>query len=221
MSGSPVSEGPVPDPTPPPSAAGRRQPAPGGLELVRSFINSVDIEAGTDRFATAAGIETWFRAQDLPLDPAGISGADRERLIAFREALRDLISCREHGEPDDAALAILDRAGRSSPLTVAFAADGRASLRPDGFGVDGLIGRVLGEAALGAVAGTWPRLKVCRNDACRWAYYDASRNRSGIWCTMAICGNRAKGRALRARRGGSAGAGPGERQAGRPEAGGA
>jgi predicted RNA-binding Zn ribbon-like protein len=215
-----MPEGPSSDVTPPPSTAGRRQPAPGGLELVRSFINSADIEAGTDRFAAAAEIETWFRAHDLPLGPAGITETDRERLIAFREALRDLVACREHGEPDDAALAVLDRAGRSSPLTVAFAADGRASLQADGFGVDGLIGRVLGEAALGAVAGTWPRLKVCRNDACRWAYYDASRNRSGIWCAMAICGNRAKGRALRARRGGSAPAAPGGRQARNPGAGG-
>ncbi|MBW3563024.1 MAG: CGNR zinc finger domain-containing protein, partial [Actinobacteria bacterium] len=36
------------------------------------------------------------------------------------------------------------------------------------------------------------RLKVCRSDTCRWAFYDSSRNRSGKWCDMAVCGNRTK-----------------------------
>jgi predicted RNA-binding Zn ribbon-like protein len=50
----------------------------------------------------------------------------------------------------------------------------------------------LGSEALG-------RLKVCRNEGCRWAFYDTSRNRSGVWCSMAICGNRQKGRVYRRR----------------------
>jgi predicted RNA-binding Zn ribbon-like protein len=42
-------------------------------------------------------------------------------------------------------------------------------------------------------------LKICTNDECQWAFYDHSRNRSGAWCTMAVCGNRMKGRAFRRR----------------------
>jgi predicted RNA-binding Zn ribbon-like protein len=194
----------------PSSAASRRAPAPGGLELVRSFLNSSDIEAGTDQLATPAGVGAWLRAHDLPVGSGGVIQADRECLVAFREALRDLITCRERGAADHVeSLAVLDQAARSNPLTVAFNADGRATLQADGSGIAGLVGRVLSEVALAEVAGSWGRLKVCRNDACRWAYYDASRNRSGIWCSMAICGNRAKGRALRVRRGGSSADGPG------------
>ena len=48
--------------------------------------------------------------------------------------------------------------------------------------------------------GTWERLKVCRQESCRWAFYDNTKNRSGVWCNMASCGNRAKARAYRARR---------------------
>jgi predicted RNA-binding Zn ribbon-like protein len=47
--------------------------------------------------------------------------------------------------------------------------------------------------------GTWARVKACRAEDCRWAFYDFSRNRSGTWCDMAVCGNRAKVRAYRAR----------------------
>jgi predicted RNA-binding Zn ribbon-like protein len=49
--------------------------------------------------------------------------------------------------------------------------------------------------------GTWSRMKACRNDTCHWAFYDASRNRSGKWCSMAICGNRAKVANYRERQG--------------------
>ena len=46
--------------------------------------------------------------------------------------------------------------------------------------------------------GSWLRLKVCRN--CEWSFYDNSKNRSGSWCSMQLCGNRLKTRAYRTRR---------------------
>ncbi len=52
-------------------------------------------------------------------------------------------------------------------------------------------------------AGTWERLKSCPADDCRWAFYDRSRNRSAVWCNMAVCGNRAKVRSYRERHGGA------------------
>jgi predicted RNA-binding Zn ribbon-like protein len=180
--------------------ASRREPAPGGLELVRALINSFDIEDGTDEFATAMGVDAWLRSRDLPLGENGTSESERRRLLAFREALRELITCRELGISDGVPLDVLGAAARSSPLTVAFDAGGHSTLQPTGTGVAGLIGRVLVEISTASVGGTWARLKVCRNDACRWAFYDASRNHSGIWCSMAVCGNRSKVRALRDRR---------------------
>jgi len=47
--------------------------------------------------------------------------------------------------------------------------------------------------------GTWRRLKICANDRCQWAFYDESRARTGKWCSMQICGNRAKQQAWRTR----------------------
>ncbi len=43
------------------------------------------------------------------------------------------------------------------------------------------------------------RLRRCENDGCRWAFVDASRNRSRIWCDPAVCGNVSKVRAYRER----------------------
>ena len=52
--------------------------------------------------------------------------------------------------------------------------------------------------------GTWERLKACAADDCHWAFYDHTRNRSGRWCSMAVCGNRAKVERFRERARGGA-----------------
>ncbi|MBW8698697.1 hypothetical protein MBT84_03790 [Streptomyces sp. MBT84] len=49
-------------------------------------------------------------------------------------------------------------------------------------------------------AGTWHRLKPCRNDRCGTAFFDRSRNNSGVWHDVRVCGNAANPRACRARR---------------------
>jgi predicted RNA-binding Zn ribbon-like protein len=72
-------------------------------------------------------------------------------------------------------------------------------LTPAAAGLDGFVARLLSDIAAAQLDGTWDRLKVCPRDVCRWAFYDGSKNRSGRWCTMALCGSRAKSARLRAR----------------------
>jgi predicted RNA-binding Zn ribbon-like protein len=72
-------------------------------------------------------------------------------------------------------------------------------LMAEGVGVDRPIGDLLIAVTSSMAAGNWNRLKVCANDACQRSFYDASRNRSARWCSMARCGNRMKGRSYRQR----------------------
>ncbi|MGH3648336.1 MAG: CGNR zinc finger domain-containing protein [Micromonosporaceae bacterium] len=65
--------------------------------------------------------------------------------------------------------------------------------------VEAALASLLAAVAEAVAAGTWDRLKACRNPRCQWAYYDQSRNRSRAWCSMDTCGNRAKARAFRRR----------------------
>ena len=93
-----------------------------------------------------------------------------------------------------------------------MAEDALFRVRLDGEGVPGLLRVGSGDAVGGVTArllvaavgasseGTWRRLKACRNEGCMWAFYDASKNRSGSWCTMDVCGSRAKMRAYRRRK---------------------
>ena len=75
--------------------------------------------------------------------------------------------------------------------------------RPDAPGVDGALGAILAAFHDAVVDGTAARLRICRNDACRWAFYDHSRNGSAAWCSMTVCGTHLKARAYRRRRAGA------------------
>ena len=65
-------------------------------------------------------------------------------------------------------------------------------------GADAAMALVLVAAFEAMLDGSWPRLKACRN--CGWVFFDTSKNRSGSWCSMQICGNRTKTRAYRRRK---------------------
>ena len=67
-------------------------------------------------------------------------------------------------------------------------------------GVGGFVEDLLAAAVWAQHTGIWERLKACANEDCRWVFYDQSKNRSGNWCVMQICGSRAKMRAYRERR---------------------
>ncbi len=46
---------------------------------------------------------------------------------------------------------------------------------------------------------TLRRVKQCRDASCSWLFVDGSRNGSRRWCSMHLCGNRARVRAFRRR----------------------
>lgn len=176
-----------------------RPRAPGGLGLVQAFVNTEDIEAGVDHLASPSDLAEWLQQAGLPGDRS-VSGRDLARAITLRAALRESLAVNAHTPLPEAvgSAQLLTLAGRDVPFRVVGSAAGPV-IEAAGSGIDAALGMILAAAVTAAADGSWPRLKVCRNDRCRWAYWDASRNRSGIWCTMAVCGNRAKGRAFRSR----------------------
>src|SRR5690554_2285942 len=173
------------------------KPAPGDLRFVQAFVNTLDVESGNDRFAAVADLESWLRTH-CELD-AGVRLAEKHRreAIEFREALRTILT--EGRESDAAALAVLNEVGKRADLCLSTTADGRLSLDAPGLDMYSALGRLLAAVHAAMLDGTWARLKVCAADECRWAFYDASKNRSGTWCSMKVCGNRAKVREHRSR----------------------
>ncbi|MGD0166758.1 MAG: CGNR zinc finger domain-containing protein [Gaiellaceae bacterium] len=177
--------------------------APGELEVVRSFLNSTDIGSGSDQLGSPAELVAWLSEHSLLEDGAKAGEQDLERSRTLRSALRALCSANASGELDREVPPVLDAAAERAGLRLRFGADGDAKVAPSAEGVDGAHGRLLAIVAETMRAGTWERLKVCRSEECGWAFYDASKNHSRAWCSMAVCGNRAKARSFRERHAGA------------------
>jgi len=185
-------------------ATPRGATAPGGLALVQRFVNSVDMEHGVDLWQTPAGLTVWIEREGW----ATLSRLDRDdlaRCVAVREAIRELLLANAGAPLDRAALAALNRTAANAALCAAFDGVGTAALKPVSGGIDGAIGDVLAAVVVAQGEGIWSRLKACREENCLWAFFDHSKNGSGMWCSMAICGNRAKARRYRTRRRASGG----------------
>jgi predicted RNA-binding Zn ribbon-like protein len=179
---------------------GGRAPAPGPLELVRQFVNSLDVEEQHEQLSDPERLGAWLSERGLLPSGERLGRADLHRAVEVREALRALLAANA-GEPvDAAAVEVLNRAARTARLAVRFDDAGRASLEPEPDGLECALGRLFTIVHLAMVDGTWERLKACRNPECAWAFYDHSKNRSGRWCTMDVCGNAMKARAYRRRR---------------------
>jgi predicted RNA-binding Zn ribbon-like protein len=174
-------------------------PAPGPLEAVRQFVNTLDVETGVDQIDDAAGLRTWLVTQGLATDPAP-TNRDVRSAIDLREALRTALAAN-HDQADVPvdARQLLDAGAARADLSVEFTPDRGWRTTVRAAGVDGALGTLLGRVVGAMSDGTWRRLKVCADDQCQWAFYDNSRAVTGKWCTMRVCGNRAKQQAWRDR----------------------
>ena len=121
--------------------------------------------------------------------------------MELREAVRDLLLAHTEGEvPPGQAVHTFNEATRRAQLRPKMGTDGSSGLEAESGGSSQATGRLLAIAFESMGRGEWQRLKVCRNDACRWAFYDHSKNHSRHWCSMEACGSVAKSRTYRRRR---------------------
>jgi predicted RNA-binding Zn ribbon-like protein len=176
-------------------------PAPGELELVRSFLSLHEHGVGTSSLPpTPPAMRWWLKHHDLVGPGEDPSDEELDRALELLEALRATVLTSEDGRRvDEVAVRTIDAAARDAGLELHFGSDGPASIRPAAGGVRGALGRLLSIAYLARLDGRWARFKECRSADCRSVFYDRSRNRSGRWCSMDSCGNRNKVRAWRER----------------------
>ncbi|MEU7469292.1 CGNR zinc finger domain-containing protein [Streptomyces sp. NPDC044984] len=163
-----------------------RAAPPGRLALVQALVNTLDIESGADALDTADGRAPFGLTEDT-------AASARE----LRESLRATLLAHA-GHPPHRAVPPLGELLARAPLVVTVdPADGSAALAPVDDGP--LLSRVAAAVAEAVTAGTWNRLKACEAADCHWAYYDRSPAGRGRWCSMQVCGARAKMRRYRAK----------------------
>ncbi|MFZ0382721.1 MAG: CGNR zinc finger domain-containing protein [Solirubrobacteraceae bacterium] len=183
-------------------ASDEKKPAPMPLLVVQGFVNTLDLEEGTDVLADADGAREWFIDAGLLDRAASASPSGLSRAREVRESLRWLLRHDdENAHPDEKRLAPLRALTETHRARLTLddgGAIGLENARHQGLD-DGLFELLL-IVRRAQEDGSWARLKVCTNPDCRWAFFDRSRNQQGSWCDMALCGNRLKNRELRARR---------------------
>ncbi|MCZ7463455.1 CGNR zinc finger domain-containing protein [Rhizobium rhizogenes] len=154
------------------------------LDVANSVILRSDAAKSVDRFAVPEQIATFAEASTR-------LGAERDRfpvlnapeakqrpiLLNLREAIDDCFRSSIMGAGgDDARLADLLFACGTALRTFPAAES---------------LGNATAHSALSLLAReTRERLRICGN--CGWLFIDRSKNRSRIWCDMAVCGNRQK-----------------------------
>ncbi|MFH8610885.1 CGNR zinc finger domain-containing protein [Streptomyces sp. NPDC018029] len=203
----------------------RLESAPGGLGLVQDLLNTVSAgapgspgspgsvgsagsgSAGSGRadlLGDVADAQSW--ADEACAEWAAVTGRPAPRVILDADALPELRAFRDSLQ-GIAARGTGGEAADPSPVpehtaeaVLRLGADGVVRLEPHG---DGgwrrLVALFLAAVYEAQQADTTRRLKSCRNPACRVAFYDRSRNNSGVWHDVKTCGNAANLRAYRAR----------------------
>jgi predicted RNA-binding Zn ribbon-like protein len=167
--------------------------APGRLELVRRFVNTRDVEKGTDAISDVSCLSQWLTEQGLLEPSVSVSDRDVTRAHTLREALRAaLLANHDRQPPPVVAVHEFNAAARRAALTPVLLRSGDWQTQPSAHGADAALGVIVASIVDSMGGSDWPRLKVCVNDQCLWAFYDGSRSHARRWCSMDLCGNRVK-----------------------------
>jgi predicted RNA-binding Zn ribbon-like protein len=179
---------------------GSRAPAPGSLRLVQALVNTLNAETDRDLLGTAAEAAQWLTVARLMPTGSRLTGAEHRALTELREAIRQVLGGHTDRRHDPEAADRLTLALASCRLTLAVDPTGGARLvSADHDPFSRVIGGVAMAIAEAAATGTWVRLKCCPGQRCGWAFYDRSASSRSRWCSMQVCGARAKMRAYRGR----------------------
>jgi predicted RNA-binding Zn ribbon-like protein len=177
--------------------------APAGLALVQDLLNTRGLPQyaeAVDLLADLASAQAWLdgalddwaTTHDATAATMELTAPDVARLQALRGTFERLVDAAHDDTVAPPALPL-------GSLTVTVDEAGRTRLTPAGSGMRWLTSALLAELHEAQASSTWPRLKRCANEVCGTAFYDGSRNSSGVWHDVRTCGNAANVRAHRAR----------------------
>jgi predicted RNA-binding Zn ribbon-like protein len=173
-------------------------PAPGELELVRSFLSLHDHSAsdGSTLQPGPGALAWWLWAEGLVAE--GVHGSEED--LSWALGIRDALVGKVRENMGAAAEADTDlRLNTAAAETGLRPRFDQPRLVSTVEGVRGAIGTLLGIAFMAELDGSWHRFRLCADPTCTTVFYDRSKNHSAKWCSMQTCGNRNKVRAFRQR----------------------
>ena len=149
----------------------------------------------TEILVSAEALRDWLRQRGLVAGAKRLTSEDLDRALVVREGLRALAFANNDHGLDRGALDAMRQASAGVGIEIDIDIDGPRLVADTTAGIDGAIAALLAIIARAMIDGSWSRLKACPGDHCGWTFYDHSRNQSGRWCSMNVCGDRHKSRA--------------------------
>ena len=179
-----------------------------GGHLALDFVNTIDPRHGDERveylgdYCALVEWAAWVGVLDERDDLLAAAGS-REATAVHRRALRlrEGLYALLRPAHDGGAAAAVTRELRQAAA--------HASLRPsgtgyevvfEGDGLDRMLWPVVRSAAELAASPALRRVRECAGVDCGWLFLDTSKAGRRRWCSMEVCGNRAKARRYRAAR---------------------
>lgn len=160
-----------------------------GEPLALDLVNTQWMAAGApaDLLATPEGTLAWLTAVGLPVAPGPET---RQALLQARQAIRDAVSGYGGAAAADRLNAVLSHGHLRLSLGPDMVPEqaletGEAAWRPAVMAATNLLD-LLRQAP--------GRIRSCEHPDCVLWFYDTTRNGTRRWCSMAVCGNRAKAR---------------------------
>ena len=173
-----------------------------GGRLAVDFLNTRPaIAGGPELLEAAEDVRRWARLAGVG-ERAEARGGDVARLRRFRERLRMLLDGWRRGAPRQAEVALVNRYLARAPEVLELAVQGGRLVgrRRTGGSLGRLPGVVARSAAELLVDGEPRRYRKCADPTCGLWFYDDSKAGRRRWCSMQLCGGRAKWRAFARRR---------------------
>ncbi len=187
-----------------PPTAGRdpddRSPAPGDLRVVQALVNTLSGHTGADLIGIPADAASWLAAAGLRPAGSAVTSTEQRALVELRESIRAVLATHTHVANKPDAADRLTMALMHCRLMVSADPAGTVRLTSaDQHPFARAVGAIAIAIAEASATGTWARLKSCPGNRCGWAFYDRSPGGRSQWCSMQVCGARAKMRAYRSR----------------------
>ncbi|MET9799075.1 CGNR zinc finger domain-containing protein [Nocardiopsis alba] len=146
-----------------------------------------------ERLPDPGRLDDWLAANDIVVGSEHATAADLDLAHRLREAIHRIGTATAREEAaSEADRELLNRLLREE-LPLPELTETGLRWRPiAGHHVRGALGRVAHDAVTLLGGPHRDRVKACGNPECRGLYLDTSQGRNRRWCSMNICGNRAK-----------------------------
>lgn len=166
------------------------------------FAHTGSLPGGTEQLHSPADLGTWLAERFPRLDDA-VSEREVSDALLLRNSIARLAVSAHRGEPLAASdVDVVNLVAALPDIPPSLAGGSRQAGATHARASQAL--STLARATIALLESSRDQIRVCADESCGLLYLDTSRSGSRRWCSMQRCGNRAKVRAFRERRGDSA-----------------